>query len=262
MLSEFFEIVGDGGFVSVVAAAIHSGHELRPEVAAISALNHEERLREEDSHTGYLTQVAGTRIVVRRSRFEVDLNRRREKAVYLQPEDAWGMKVWREHPPQLLIDQSLNEYDTFYSAVHVLLQRIAERHNHFLVLDLHSYNHRRSGQHSPPAPPEENPEVNVGTGSLDKERWSRVVDCFMEHLREYPFLGGHLDVRENVKFRGGHFPTWVNNLFPNTGCALAIEFKKFFMDEWTGTLYSNVLDEMKNALDYASTGTEVELRTL
>ena len=31
----------------------------------------------------------------RRSRFEVDLNRPREEAVYRVPEDCWGLDVWR-----------------------------------------------------------------------------------------------------------------------------------------------------------------------
>ncbi len=61
-----------------------------------------------------------------------------------------------------------------------------------------------------------------------------VVDRFMARLRSYDFPGGELDVRENVKFAGGHFSRWVHETFPSTGCVLAVEFKKFFMDEWTG----------------------------
>ena len=248
----FFEIIESKG--PVVATAIHSGHELRPEVAAISALGDGERLREEDPYTDSLTKVAGTQVVVHRSRFEVDLNRPRGRAVYVHPEDAWGLQVWRDLPPHSLLDRSLSEYDAFYEAVHVLLRRTAEKNNAFLVLDFHSYNHRREGDVRPPAPSESNPEVNVGTGSLDRGRWAPIVDCFMARLHEYPFLGRHLDVRENVKFRGGHFPAWVNRTFPDVGCALAIEFKKFFMDEWTGAIYSDVLEEMINALKYALEG--------
>jgi hypothetical protein len=53
-------------------------------------------------------------------------------------------------------------------------------------------------------------------------------------LGAFDFPGGRLDVRENVKFQGGNFSRWIHGKFPGTGCALAIEFKKFFMDEWTG----------------------------
>ena len=259
MSSQCFEIVDGGG--PIIAAAIHSGHELRPEVAALSALADGERLREEDPHTDGLTRAAGTQIVVHRSRFEVDLNRPRDKAVYAQPADAWGLHLWRTPPGQSLIERSLKEHDDFYEAVHGLLDKIAGQHGAFLVIDLHSYNHRRDGQDSPPAHSEVNPEVNVGTGSLDRERWAPVVERFMARLREYPFLGRHLDVRENIKFRGGHFPNWINTTFSNEGCALAIEFKKFFMDEWTGAIYSEVVGEILNALEYALVGMESMLET-
>ena len=82
----------------IVAAAVHDGHELRAEVAKLMALGDSERKREEDPYTGGWTAVAPTRIIGLNSRFEVDLNRPREKAVYLTPEDAWGLDVWRESP--------------------------------------------------------------------------------------------------------------------------------------------------------------------
>ena len=34
-------------------------------------------------------------VSVTRSRFEADLNRPRDRAVYLTPADAWGHQVWR-----------------------------------------------------------------------------------------------------------------------------------------------------------------------
>jgi hypothetical protein len=69
---------------------------------------------------------------------------------------------------------------------------------------------------------------------MDRKRWAPVVERFIEDLRGFDFLGRHLDVRENVRFRGGNFPRWIHERFPETGCAIAIEMKKFFMDEWTG----------------------------
>ena len=72
---------------------------------------------------------------------------------------------------------------------------------------------------------------------MDRDRWVPVVDRFITDLRQFDYRGRHLDVRENVKFRGGHFPRWIHQQFPDSGCALAIEFKKFFMDEWSGSLF-------------------------
>jgi N-formylglutamate deformylase len=218
----------------IAAAAIHDGHVLRPDVAASIALNDAERLREEDPFTARWTALAGTRFIGVRSRFEVDLNRPREKAVYRVPEDAWGLNVWRAPPPPSLIEGSLEIYDAFHDAVHTALLALHERFGRFLVLDLHSYNHRREGANAEPADPDLNPEVNIGTGSMNREQWAPVVDRFMRDLRAADYLGRSLDVRENIKFRGGNFAAWVHRRFPTSGCAMAIEFRKFFMDEWTG----------------------------
>lgn len=218
----------------IAAAAIHDGHELRAEVAAVIALSDSERLREEDPFTGRWTNIVGTRLIGRRSRFEVDLNRPREKAVYRVPDDAWGLNVWREPPTETLVRESLVIYDAFYAAAYDALSALRDRFGRFVVLDMHSYNYRRAGAHAAAADPASNPEVNVGTGIMDRRRWAPVVDRFMRDLGEADFLGRQLDVRENVKFRGGHFSSWVHRIFPESGCALAIEVRKFFMDEWTG----------------------------
>ena len=62
----------------VVMTAIHAGHELRPELADLVLVDASIRLREEDPFTDRLA-VAGTRVTVHRSRFEVDLNRPRAR---------------------------------------------------------------------------------------------------------------------------------------------------------------------------------------
>lgn len=222
---------GDG---PLVATAVHDGHALREEVAAYMALDDLARLREEDPFTGHWTQVAGTRLIGLRSRFEVDLNRPRAKAVYRAPEDAWGLTVWKDDPPSEMFDRSLVSYDNFYQAAEMLFNDLAKRHGRFFVYDLHTYNHRRAGPHGPAADPDANPQVNIGTGTMDRRRWAAVVDALIDSLKSFDFPGGKLDVRENVKFFGGNWPRWIHESFPESGVAVAIEFKKFFMDEWTG----------------------------
>jgi len=233
-MNESFQI-SYGTEVPVAAAAIHDGHALRPDVASAVALDDAARLREEDPFTARWAEVVDTRLVGLRSRFEVDLNRPRDKAVYRRPEDAWGLEVWRESPlPEDLVQASLEQYDAFYSAAHLVLSRLEERWGRFVVLDLHSYNHRRGGPDAPPADPVENPEVNIGTGTMDRDRWAPVVERLMAELRGPDRTGHVLDVRENVKFQGGQLPRWVHENFPESGCAIAVEFRKSFMDEWSG----------------------------
>lgn len=113
---------------------------------------------------------------------------------------------------------------------------------------MHSYNHRRDGPDGAPADLDGNPQVNVGTRTMDRGRWGPVVDAFIESLRAFDFPGGRLDVRENVRFFGGNWPRWIHENFPNAGVALAIEVKKFFMDEWTGEPKRELIDSIGDAL--------------
>ena len=246
----------------LIAAAIHNGNELRDEVARIMALDEKSRLREEDPYTGTLTTIARNQLVVYRSRFEVDLNRPREKAVYLVPEDAWGLNVWKEQPTDEIVTRSLSQYDYFYSHVHQICTRMEKTFGHFVVLDLHSYNHRRQGAEAPPADSDENPEVNIGTGTMNREKWAGLVDRFIYDLLAFDYFGRSLDVRENVKFRGGQLVRYIHEKFPESGCALAVEFKKFFMNEWTGTVDRSQLKAMRQALRSTLSGMMKELNTL
>ncbi len=233
----------------LVAAAIHDGHEMRPEVLTATALDDDERLREEDPYTGQLAEILPSRIIVHRSRFSVDLNRAREKGVYRTPEDAWGLDVWSEPGlPDDVAARSLALYDAFNRDLFAFLDRVHKEHGRFVLYDLHTYNHRRGGPEGESADPVENPEVNLGTKHIDVDEWHPVIDTFMTTLSAQR-LGNHLlDVRENVKFGGGNFAARVHERYGRDACVLAIEFKKVFMDEWTGTPDPTALAELKEAL--------------
>ena len=248
------------GNIPLVAAAIHGGHKLRPEIARMMALADADRLREEDPFTAGWTSIAENRLVGSQSRFEVDLNRPREKAVYIHPEDAWGLQIWKEPPTAEVIERSLTVYDAFYDEAHRVFTELESRFGRFVVFDLHTYNHRRDGPNGPIADAEGNPEVNVGTGTMDRNRWTPVVDRFFKELSAFDFLGRQLDVRENVRFRGGQLARWTHEHFPQSGCVLAIEFKKFFMDEWTGIPDSIQLEAIRQCLGSTISGILEALR--
>lgn len=218
----------------VIVTAIHSGHALREELAEIMALDESQRLREEDPFTDAWIAISDNYILPERSRFEVDLNRERDEAIYLRPEDAWGLNLWRTPPTKEIVQRSLHEYDVFYDELRNIFDEMQARHGHFVIFDLHAYNHRRQGPDSSPENPILNPEINIGTGTMDREYWGPLVDRFVHDLRQFDFLGRHLDVRENVKFVGRKFAKWTHDNYPKSACLLAVEFKKFYMDEWSG----------------------------
>ena len=241
----------------VVATSVHAGHDLRPEIAEAMVLDEAERLREEDPFTDRIASVVADRVITSRSRFEADLNRPRREAVYRKPDDCWGLEVWRDGVlSDELFEGSLATYDAFYDALAPRLDALAER-GPFVLLDVHSYNHRRDGADQPPAPQEDNPEVNVGTGSLDRELFGPLVDRFVGELRD-----ARLDARENVAFEGRNLAWWVHDRYPRVGCVLALEFKKTFMDEWTGVLDEERLRYAQESLAATLPGLHEELERL
>ena len=135
----------------IVATAIHDGHGLRAEVAAAMALRDRDRLREEDPFTGQAVAGVDNHIIVHRSRFEFDLNRGVDGAIYETPEQSWGLEVWhgaararawstaRSRSTRLIIACSAH-----------CSTRSPPSMTASSLLDVHSYNHRRDGPDGAP----------------------------------------------------------------------------------------------------------------
>jgi len=245
-----------------IGLAVHAGHEIRTELLPYLAIDEPIRIREEDPYTDFWTFACDHQIITRRSRFEVDLNRPRADSICVQPGDCWNLNVWCEKLPDTLIEHSMTEHDAFYRMLGEALSVLEREYGKFVVYDIHSYNHRRNGPCEAPADPAENPEINIGTGTMNRRYWAPVVDHFMEDLRDFDFLGRSLDVRENVKFKGGYLAQFVHENFPDTGCAIAIEVKKLFMDEWTGVADPEQVNALRGALAATVPGVTEELARL
>lgn len=227
----------------VVACALHAGHEIRDSLRPFLATDDDERRREEDPCTELIADVDVGLIRVLRSRFEVDLNRRRSRAVYGGPEDTWGLEPYRAELPECERAASLRLYDEFYARLERLLGLVVASHGCAVVLDVHSYNHRRRGPQASPDDPAANPEVNLGTGTMDSDRWRTVAAGVVSDLS-----GAGLDVRENVRFTGGHMAAWAHERFAGDVCVLALEFKKTYMDEWTGEVDEDHVERLRTSL--------------
>ena len=246
----------------VVATAIHDGHDLRPEIAARIALSDADRLREEDPFTGEAVRGVPFHIVAHRSRFEFDLNRDRENAVYRTPQQSWGLEVWQAGGLESeLVKRSLDLHSEYYRMLGSLLDGLERRHQRFLVLDVHSYNHRREGPRAKPTPQDDAPDINIGTFSMPRKEWTSLVDRLMDAMSNFDFNGRQLDVRENVAFQGkGEQTRFVHQHYPGRGCAIALEFKKFFMDEWTGQAAGEEVAAMRAFVSHIAATAERILR--
>ncbi|MDQ3204909.1 MAG: N-formylglutamate amidohydrolase [Pseudomonadota bacterium] len=233
----------------VIATAVHDGHAIRDSLQRWLALGEDERLRDEDPLTGVLTTVGDVQLRVHTSRFEVDLNRPPELAVYTDPAAAWGLEVWNDELPPQEVQRSRETHAHFYRTVTALVDSLLARWDFVLLLDIHSYNHRRDGPHAPPADEAGNPDIDLGVTTLDASRFGNLVADFAQALRSAPLRDGFPDVRENVRYEGGgHFPEWLYQRYGRRICAISLEYKKIFMDEWTATADIAMLDDLRAGL--------------
>ncbi len=232
----------------IVCTAIHNGHLMSTVFKENLGISEADQLREEDPFTGYFTLISNNRIIGRFSRFEVDLNRSPEKAIYQNPEDAWGLPVRSKPLPDDVIESALHKYNLFYSRTKLFFEEMRSTFGKFFVFDIHSYNHRRNGPLAPPDDPDMNPDIILGTNNMSEE-WFPLIEILRENLSQEDFFGRKLDVRTNVKFSGGNFSRWIHRSFPDSACCVAIEFKKIFMDEWTGERHLKVQERLREVLE-------------
>ncbi len=87
-----------------------------------------------------------------------------------------------------------------YRLLEEMIARKLQHHQAIVVLDIHSYNHRRMGPKAPFDDPMQHPEINLGPDAARSSPWERIIDVTIKTLQESLIMGRYLDVRENVKF--------------------------------------------------------------
>lgn len=234
-----------------MTTAVHAGHDVRKALLSSMSLSEEKRLREEDPLTDIWASVGDHIFINRISRFEVDLNREKDKAIYLRPQDAWGLKVWSDKPSKEEVEKSLEIHNEFYSFMKEQLEKLIDKHGKVLLLDIHSYCHRRAGV-AKAAPAEDNPDIDLGLTTADQNIFKDVIDAFEEELAAHPCKGKKLFVGRNVRYPdGGNFPEWVYEQYGKNVCAITLEYKKIYMDEWSGTADLAAVEDLRYGLEKA-----------
>ncbi len=244
----------------VLATAVHAGHQLLPGVEERMKVTADTRRREEDPMTGIWSTVGDDAFRCYISRFQVDLNRPREQAVYLKPEDAWGIEVWNDQPSDEQVQKSLALWDHYYELMAGWIEDLISEHGRLLVLDIHSYNHRRDGPFAHDAPQQDNPDIDLGVTTTDRDRFGHIVDQLRDKLAAAPAQGRKLDVRENVRYDdGGHWPEWIFAKYGENVATVTLEYKKFYMDEWSGHAFLPVVEDLRHGLAEAVAAVRKEL---
>ena len=240
------------GVGPILTTAVHAGHQIRDELKPYLEADDTIYRREEDPLTDILAGTGDHIFCCYNSRFEVDLNRSRELALATNPDKTWGLRIWKSQPPKDIVERSLQQHDAFYNLMKNWLEELIAQHRNVLVLDLHSYNHRRAGPNASPAAAELNPDVDLGVTTLNHNRFKSVVDALTTGLKSTACQGKTLDVRANVRYPdGGYWPEWVFAHYPDNICTVTLEYKKFYMDEWTSQADLAMVDDLRSNLSNA-----------
>lgn len=229
--------------------AIHDGHHIHDTLLPSLQLDEAGRLREEDPYTGSMAELPINQFIANTSRFQLDINRKLQDAIYLRPEQAWGLQVWKEQPTAPLLAQLQQDYQDLYRQIDTWIQATIDKHGYFIVFDLHSYNAKRQGPDEV-VDTEANPQINLGT-HYNLPKWRPVIEQFMRSMGSQQILDQDIDIRENIKFKGGQLAQHLIGKYGQQGCVLSVEFRKDFMDEWTGIPLMPMVQAYKQLLMHA-----------
>ena len=225
-------------YVHYVAAAIHNGHQFRKELWDNCTHSEYERWYEEDVATKDMIDTLPIVIAACDSRFEYDLNRAPNEAVF---ETAWGKKLWHEPLSKQMKQKSLEKHQHFYKVVDALLLKLESKFGACIVYDLHSYNWKRWDR--------EVPTFNLGTSNIDNQKYASEVETWRQSLSEIE-LPHHIKSQAEVNdvFQGnGNFLKHITNQFKNT-LVLATEISKIYCDELEERVFPEVVTSIKKQL--------------
>ncbi|WP_408036899.1 N-formylglutamate amidohydrolase [Tenacibaculum aestuarii] len=225
-------------YVPYVCGAVHDGHQFRQELWNNCIHTEYERWYEEDPETKTMVQSHPIVIAGMDSRFEYDLNRNPETAIYT---DAWGKQLWYEPLSEEMKAKSLAKHADFYKVVHALILKIEEKFSTCIVYDMHSYNWQRWDR--------EVPTWNLGTANVDNNRFDNEIEDWRSVLEKMPLPNNIKSTSKiNDTFQGnGYFLKYITQNFNNT-LVLATEIAKVYCDELAQITYPEVVSAVENYL--------------
>lgn len=236
--------------IPALTTAIHAGHTVRHELAALMTLSEIERQKEEDTATDRIIQSCPNRLWGLDSRAEYDLNRPPELALPLTPEMFWGTRVFgKQLPTDAMNQRSLDKYEALYRFVATVIKVLLDRFGNCVIYDIHSYNILRQIKKGHLAPP----LFNLGTRAIDQARWDTLVVAWLEELKKINVPDSVTSVAENDVFGGrGEFCRRLTRWDPNI-LVLPTEISKIYMDERSGVVHDSKVHALRKGLAQAVT---------
>ena len=225
-------------YVPYVCGAIHDGHQFRKELWDNCLHSEYDRWYEEDPETKNMVISMPILIAGCDSRFEYDLNRPPEEAVF---ETAWGKQLWKSPLPKDQHERSLEKHKNFYKVTQALIKKIEDKFGICVVYDMHSYNWQRWDR--------EVPTWNLGTSNIDNDRFGEDVELWRQSLSniELPHnIKSDADIN-NTFFGNGYFLKYITKTFRNT-LVLATEIAKIYCDETNEVIFPEVVASVEKQL--------------
>lgn len=225
-------------YVPYICAAIHDGHQFRKELWDNCLHTEYDRWYEEDPETKNMITSHPIVIAGCDSRFEYDLNRAPEDAVFVT---AWGKQLWKTPLPEAQKQKSLAKHEAFYKVVHTLVKTIETKHKVAIVYDMHSYNWQRWDR--------EVPTWNLGTSNVDNERFGPDIEAWRQSLSEMQLPN---DIKSTALindtfFGNGYFLKYITSSFKNT-LVLATEIAKVYCNEYEQVNFPEVVKSVEKQL--------------
>ena len=225
-------------YAPYVCGAVHDGGQFRKSLWDNCLHSDYERWYEEDPCTKEMVQSHPVVIAGCDSRFEYDLNRGPDNAIY---DDAWGKRLWKEPLAIEEKEHSLSKHSSFYEVTHALIAKIEGKYGRAIVFDMHSYNWKRWDR--------EVPTWNLGTTRIDNERYGTMVEAWKERLSQMDLPNGinSTSAVNNTFYGKGYFLGYITQHFKNT-LVLATEIAKVYCDEYSGVIYPEVVRSVEEHL--------------
>ena len=234
----------------MLALAVHAGHAMRDELLPWLQASGRTRRTEEDPGTDRLLEPFPVAIHTETSRFELDLNRPRHTAAYTGPETCWGIQLWREIPPDEVLERSRARHDEAWAQIDRLVDDTVERFGYCVLLDFHSYCWRRERELPHWWDDPGRPFFNLGTRGAHP-RFRALNQALLDALRPIEWRGRRVTVAENEIFGGGTIHRHQQARYPDRVVVPSLELKKVFMDEHGGEFYEPGWSQLVHATSQA-----------
>ena len=225
-------------YAPYLCTAVHDGHQFRKSLWENCLRTEYQRWYEEDPCTKEMVQSHPVVVAGLDSRFEYDLNREPEKAIY---EDAWGEKLWKAPLAEEERRVSLNKHSAFYDVIDSLVGQVEKKYGKAIVFDMHSYNWKRWDRKVP--------TWNLGTANIDNDRFGHFASAWSRKLGSMDLPNGiESSSGINDTFQGnGYLLKHITENFKDT-LVLATEIAKVYCDEETGTVFPEVVRSVEDHL--------------